>query len=245
MYDLTSKLEINVFDRKVDPNHLVKVASQARVAAVLTSQPELIPHLQYLRASTGAPFKVILAVDFDRRGANFVISKFSEMAPVWTQADGFDIVLSPRQSPMEIKNEISVLSSHLSKVCPNAEIRYCINMLSFDSAVVENMIKFINEQNNPRPAFIRLDQSLEMGNRNIVEYATKCLQMIRRTSPIPVKASTNVTLEGIRALKGQISRFDVSLKNAEAIIAKIKAENTRPVVAAVDAPAPVPTDDKA
>lgn len=235
MYDFTTKLEINVFDRKIDPNHLVKVASQARVAAVVVTQPELIPHLQFLRASSGGVFRTVLAVDFENKGANFVIAKFTGLNPAWTQAEGFDIVLSPRANAMEIKNEISVLTSHLSKMCPMAEVRYCVNMLSFDGKTVENMLTFINQQNSPRPALVRLDQALEMGGRDIEEYALKCLQIVRRITPIPLKASTNVTLAGMRKLKGQISRFDVTLKNAETIIAQLKNENLRPPVAAVDA----------
>jgi hypothetical protein len=235
MYDLTTKLEINVFDRKVDPNHLVKVASQARVAAVVVTQPELIPHLQFLRSSTGGVFRTVLAVDFENRGSNFVIAKFAGLNQAWTQAEGFDIVLSPRANAMEIKNEVAVLTGHLSKICPAAEIRYCVNMLSFDSNAVDHMLTFINQQNSPRPAFIRIDQALEMGGRDIEEYGTKCLQIARRITPIPLKASTNVTLEGMRRLKGQIARFDVTLKNAETIIAQLKNENLRPSVPAVDA----------
>lgn len=237
MYEITSKLEINMFDKLVDPNHLVKIASQNRIPTIIIKNPELIPHLHFLRSSTsGFYFKVILAVDFDAKGANYVISKFANLDLSWIQADGFEIVLTPKENPIEIKNEISALSSYLKKMSPSAEVRYCINMFSFSSKVVENMVTFINQQNNPRPAFIRIDQNLETPKRDIMEYVPKCLQIIRKVCPMPVKASTNVTLESIRALSGQIERFDVSLKRAEEIVSQIKAENIRPIVPAVDSP---------
>lgn len=237
MFEITSKLEINMFDKLVDPNHLVKIASQNKFPTVIIKNPQLIPHLHFLRSSTsGHFFKVVLAVDFDSKGSNYVISKFSNLDLSWVQADGFEIVLTPKENPVEVKNEIQALSSYLQKMSPIAEVRYCINMFSFSNKTVENMVTFISQQNNPRPAFIRIDQNLEAPRREIMEYAPKCLQIIRKACPVPVKASANVTLESIRALNGQIERFDVSLKRAEEIVAQIKAENTRPTIPAVDFP---------
>lgn len=235
MYDITSKLEINMFDKLVDPNHLVKIASQNKFPAIIVKNPELIPHLHFLRSSTsGYYFKVILAVDFDAKGANYVVSKFANLDLSWVQADGFEIILTPKENPIEIKNEVNALSSYLKRMSPSAEVRYCLNMFSFSGKIVEDMITSINQQTNPRPAFIRIDQNLEAPRRDIMDYAPKCLQIIRKICPMPVKASANVTLEAIRALNNQIERFDVSLKRAEEIVAQIKAENTRPVIPAVD-----------
>lgn len=236
MNNITPKLEINMFDNLVDPNHLVKFASQNKIPVVIIKNPQLIPHIHFLRSSTtGHYFKVILAIDFEAKGANYVISKFANLDPSWVQADGFEIVLTPKENAVEVANEVKALTSYLKKMSPSAEIRYCVNMFSFSTKVVENMITSINQQNNPRPSFIRIDQSLEASKRDIMEYAPKCLQIIRKICPFPVKASTNVTLDSIRKLNGQIERFDVSLKNAEAIIAQMKAESTPPVIPAADA----------
>lgn len=236
MNEVTSKLEINMFDNLVDPNHLAKIASQNKIPVIIVKNPQLIPHLHFLRSSTsGSYFKVVLAVDFDSKGSNYVISKFSNFDPSWIQADGFEIVLTPKENPVEVRNEVQALSSHLKKMSPSAEVRYCINMFSFNTKIVENMISSINGQNDPRPAFIRIDQSLENPKRDIMEYAPKCLQIIRKISSFPVKASTNVTLDSVRALKDQIARFDVSLKTAELIINQLKAERIAPTIPAADA----------
>lgn len=236
MNEITSKLEINMFDSLVDPNHLAKIASQNKIPVIIIKNPQLIPHLHFLRSSTsGSYFKVILAVDFDAKGSNYVISKFANLDLSWVQADGFEIVLTPKENPVEVRNEVQALTAHLKKMSPSAEIRYCINMFSFNTSIVENMITAINSQNNPRPAFIRIDQSLENAKRDIMEYAPKCLQIIRKISPFPVKASTNVTLDAIRALKDEIARFDVSLKTAESIINQLKSERIAPNIPAADA----------
>lgn len=236
MNNITSKLEINMFDSLVDPNHLVKFASQNKIPVVIIKNPQLIPHIHFLRSSTtGHYFKVVLAIDFDARGSNYVISKFANLDPSWIQADGFEIVLTPKENAVEVMNEVKALTSYLKRMSPSAEIRYCINMFTFSSKVVENMILAINQQNDPRPSFIRIDQSLEASKRDIMEYAPKCLQIIRKACTFPVKASTNVTLDSIRKLNGQIERFDVSLKNAEVIVSQINAENTPAVIPAADA----------
>lgn len=223
MYDVTTKLEINATGNLVDLNDLVKTAAQSRAAAVVVRSPELVPHVQFLRQSTGGRFKVILAVDFDSRGSNFVLAKFHTLHPSWTEADGFDILLSPRSFAMETKNEISVLSAHLRSMNPMYELRFCINMLNFDSGAVANMLKFLHAQVDPRPNFIRLDQNTEMPARFPLEYGPKCMQIIRNVTHLPVKLSTNVTLEAIRELR-EFARFDVSLKQAKHIIAELRAE---------------------
>lgn len=228
MFDITSRLEINALGLNVNIPDLIKTASSARVAAVVVSVPEFVPQILAYRMTTNSTFKVILAVDFDSRGNNFTIAKFNNLHPGWQEAEGYEIVLSPRTNAMEIKNEIQSLSNFLRQINPVCEVRFVINMLTFDGGVVHNMIQFLGKQVDPRPTFIRVDQNLTMPVREAVEYGPKCHEIIRRTNPIPLKASTNIDLESIRALRSTYARFDVDLNAAKKIIHQLRTEAQAP-----------------
>ena len=221
-YATTSKFELNLSDPMVPIPFATDLASKNKMAAIVFYDPSLIVPLVQQRFSSHSRWKLILALDFPS-GGKYVLEKFKHLPKDFdmSNVDGFDILLSSRTytntppNEIEVRNEVEIIRNFVHGYNKQTEVRFVIDALSRPTNLVESALKAFKK--NP-PAFIRLDHNIEMpeGRAN-VETIGKAIDFVRKYSPSPIKVSTNVSLDIMKAFPN-VPRFDVNVKQAQRII---------------------------
>lgn len=226
-FGITSKLELNLSDPTVPLPFAATLASKHKMAAIVLYDPTLIVPLNQLRLSSNGRYKIILAVDFPY-GANYVLEKFKQLPQEFLvdTVDGFDILLSSKTyngtipNEIEVRNEVKILRDFVQRFNKQLEVRFVVDAMTRDRELVENALKAIK---TCPVTFIRLDHNLEMPSAKAnLETISKAIERVKQHTPVPVKVSTNVTLELIKSLPSQSNRFDVSVKTAQKIIHELE-----------------------
>jgi hypothetical protein len=224
---ITTKLEINLLDAKTTPQIVSEFAIKYKAQAIVAA-PEYIAPLVAHRAIMGGNYRLICALDFPK-GANYAMDKLFRSNPDFIGADGFEILLSTGRTEIESKNEMKAIYSFLKANRPLADIRWCLRMHTADAAEVEGILK--NMAKFP-PSYVRVDPHRETPAAT-VEKLKQHVKTVGKHVPYPIKLSGNITLEALQELQGErgVKRFDVSMKQAEAIVRllKIEAQAVTPV----------------
>ena len=238
MFDITSKLEINVDDPRIPVPVVTEFAAKCHAAAIVIDDPALIqPYIQS-RMSTNGKYKIILAVDF-KKGTNYAMAKFRDYTTDVdiTSVDGYDIRLTTTKAQnvplneVEVYNEIQVLKKFLGQIRSTFDVRFSIDIFSRPWDQVEYALKTIAKV----PCnMIRLESHLAIHESKAnIDLTKRAIESIRKYSPVPIKVSTNVDRAMIDALKGMAARFDVSMVGMQKIVASLEAVPTSSGVAKV------------
>jgi hypothetical protein len=223
---ITSKLEINLLDATTTPQIVSEFAIKFKIPAIVSS-PEYIAPLISHRAMMGGQYKIISALDFPK-GTNYAMDKLFRANPDFVHADGFEVLLSAGKSEIQSKNEMKAIHSYLKANRPLSEIRWVVRMNTADPEETNGILK--NMKNYP-PSFVRVDPHL-VTPRATVEALASQVEQVGASVPYPIKVSGNIDIDRLEALKGLkgLKRFDVSMKQAEAIVQalKIEAASARP-----------------
>lgn len=217
---IVSKLEINLLDATTTPQVVSEFSLKYKIQAIVAS-PEYIAPLVVHRAAMGGKYKIISALDFPK-GANYSMDKLFRANPDFVGADGFEILMSTNKSEIEFKNEMKAIHSYLKANRPLSEIRWCLRMHTVDNKETLGIIK--NMKLFP-PSFVRVDPHLETPISTVDKLKAHAA-VINEVVPYPIKLSGNIGLEELQALsevKG-VKRFDVTMKQAEQIVQKLKIE---------------------
>lgn len=227
MFDITSRLEINLDDPRVPIPVVTEYAAKYRASAIVVQDPTLIHPLIQSRLSTNGKYKIILAIDF-HSGAEYAMAKFRNFSRDVdiTQADGYDIRLTTNKAnntplnEVEVSNEIRVIRDFLQKIRPTYDVRFTIDMFSRPWAQIEHALKTLAKV----PCnMIRLETHLAIPESKAnIDLTKKAIETIRRYTPLPIKVSTNVNRAMIDGLKDVAARFDVNMLGMQKIVASLE-----------------------
>jgi len=219
-YQFTSKLEINLFNPKTNPQFVSDFAIKYKIPTIVAA-PEYIAPLVVHKVTMGGTYRLICALDFPK-GTNYAMDKLFRTNPDFVGADGFEILLSTGKTEIESKNEMRAIHGYLKANRPLADIRWCLRFHTKSekelSGILKNMKKF-------PPSYVRVDQNLESPSIN-TERFKKDIELIRGFVPYPIKLSGNVDLKVLQQYKDErgVKRFDVTVEQAEAIVRTLKME---------------------
>ena len=235
---ITSKLEINLLDATTTPLHVSEFAIKHKIPTIVAS-PEYIAPLVAHRAMMGGNYKIISALDFPK-GKNYAMDKIFRSNPDFVAADGFEILLSAGKTEIQSRNEMKAIHGYLKANRPLSEIRWVLRM---NTSEAEEAIGILKNMGAFAPSYVRVDPHL-VTPRATIEALQEQATIVAEGVPFPIKISGNVTAEVLEAFKDEkkfkgVKRFDVSMKQAEAIvqILKIVAQEARPDVKRQTGPA--------
>jgi len=140
--------------------------------------------------------------------------------PDFVGADGFEILLSDGKTEVESKNELKAIHSYLKANRALVDIRWCLRMHTVDEVRTRGILK--NMKLFP-PSFVRIDPHLETPRADVEKMKAQ-VALIQEFVPYPIKISGNVNAAMIKELQDirGVKRFDVSMKQAEAIAHELK-----------------------
>jgi len=222
MFDLTSKLEINISKTStaVEVADTGTFAAKYRCPAIIVP-PAFVTGALVERSKLRAQYKVIVAVDFDK-GANYALDKFKSLNQNVFQTDGYDVVITEGKNLGETINEMKALTEFIkTRINPILEVRYVLGILDRKPEAIELILKAAKMV---PPAFIRTDPIL-ISARNVDHESI--IKAVRQTVPYPIKLSCNVTFEVCQKCK-EVSRFDVTTTQAREIVRR-RVEADAPV----------------
>lgn len=238
MYEIASKVELNVFDGKFPPIRIGEFVVKNQAPAIVVP-PELVAPFIVDRSNKRGFYKIIAAVDFPH-GSKFAMQKVRDMGRDALAADGFDILLSLNKTTGETFNEVKSVTEFLKSLNQVAEIRWTLPHYT----PVAKIADFLNAVKRcPQVTWIRLghlltDSSVTLGHYNGL------IQMMKQAVPLPIKIGGNVTSETFDALsKDKAFRFDVTLDQVNALI-RAKEKPVERVEAPVEPPKEVAAETK-
>lgn len=209
---ITTRFEINVLDKTVNPADASTFAIKHNCPTIVTT-PDLVAPFIVDRSAKRGLYKIIVAVDYPT-GANFALQKLRGLSADAMAADGFDIVRSNGRTPIDVRNEVKAVNEFIKQVNPVAEIRWVLR--AFDSPnFTEGYLKSIVEF----PChFVRNDQLLARKGVNVDDHK-KIVDTIRKFVSTPIKLSCNIDHNIVKTFMADKNiRFDVSLNQALAIL---------------------------
>jgi hypothetical protein len=202
----TTRFEINVTDRKLNPLVAVDLAMKHSCPAIVTI-PELVAPFIAARSMRKALFKIILAVDLPD-GDNFAMLKLRDLGNDALAADGFDIVSSKRRKPIESLNEVKSLTEFIVSMNPFAEIRWSIGAIDRAESDYAEHLKSLHKY---PCSMIRTDHRLFVGSGVGVDKHKLIVNSIRKYVASPIKLSGNIDRDTYLAFENDKSiRFDVT-----------------------------------
>jgi len=213
-FQLTSRLELNLFDATTNPAFVSEFAIKHRIPTIVTA-PEYLAPLMSHRLARGGQYKLIAAIDYPK-GKNFAMDKLKRTHSDFVAADGFEILLSNNRTEIELRNEMRTLHSFLKMQNRMAEIRWCLGMGSRKQENTERILKGLLKF---PPSYIRTDHHLELPKIVAKDHLSHA-ELIRKYVPYPTKISGNVDYKTLKELKDNklIRRFDVSLDQLKSIL---------------------------
>lgn len=218
MYQVTSKLEINVTE-KSNPVLAADFAQKHRCPAIV-APPGMIAPLMANRAIKNGQYDIIATIDFPQ-GKEFALKKFRDLDQDFIACNGFDIMLTPGLNEVETRNEIRAIYEFLRNINRTYNIRYVLGAYTREE---DEVVKFLKAMQKHPPVFIRLDQHLTLPNVNRARHASMA-KLVSEHMPSPLKISGNVNLEMIDELGTGRNRFDVTLNQAVSILKALELRN--------------------
>jgi hypothetical protein len=195
-----SKFDVSVLEPMVNLGIVTENARAHGVGAIV-ALPEHIGALLVQRGMMRAGHKVICALDF--QGRYFGLDKLTRLKDNPLGCDGYEIMLSPGRTSIELLNEIKVLTNFIRGNNPRAEIRWVINMAQRKPEELTEVFKHLGQA---PPTAIRMyfwkPQSPEDVNQLIAT--------ARKSTTAPFKIDGDPTL--VKAFIGHrdIKGFDIS-----------------------------------
>lgn len=235
-----SKLEIDV--PRIE--HLKEAADLAKKHScyALIVAPDLVTAANMTRAVKQAKFKILTTVD-QPRGDLYGKEKFRGLPTEAMNAEGYEILLTPKQTAHEVLAEVR----YLSEFCQQyfgivSEIRFVLDVNQPGRgpefvANVLNACKLI-----PLPALIRTTHHTKIApGQSSIESLTKLLATCRGIRPVTMKISGNIDYNIYS--KVPADRFGVSLIQAQAISKEVASiGKPKPAVIAPTAVIPAAAD---
>lgn len=213
MYEVASKVELNVFDAKVPPTRVGEFAVKYFAPAVVVA-PEFVAPFIADRSYKKGLYKIIAAIDFPF-GKKFAMQKVRDMGRDVLAADGFDIQLSVDRTTAETFNEIKSVTEFLKSLNQGVEIRWTLP----HNTAVSKISDFLGALKRcPQVTWVRLGHTLVENGVGLGNY-NGLIQMVRQSVSLPIKIGGNVDLQTFDALsKDKSIRFDMSLEQVNALI---------------------------
>lgn len=217
---LTSKLELNLFNEKTSPEFVCDFAIKHRIPVIVAS-PQFVPQLLTRRMIRSGQFKIVAAIDFPK-GGHFAMSKIHHSHVDFAAADGFEILLSKGRSQIESRNEMKSIYEFIKMNNALLEVRWCLSGFSVDD---EELVGVLKGMKGFPPSYVRLDSNL-VSPQITLEKHGELVEKVTSQVPFPVKVSGNVDLETLLSLKDakNVRRFDVNIGQAESLVREINKE---------------------
>lgn len=235
MYEITSKVELNVFDTKVPPIRVGEFAVKNSVPAIVVP-PEFVAPFVVDRTFKNGFYRIIAAIDFPF-GKKFAMQKVRDMGRDALAADGFDIQLSTDRTVAETFNEIKSVTEFLKSMNMAAEIRWTLP----HNTAVNKINDFLAAlKKSPQVTWVRLGHTLVENGVGLGNY-NGLIQMVRQAVSLPIKIGGNVDSAIFDAYaKDKAIRFDMTLDQVNALI---KAKTSKAVEAVVPEEKPFTQED--
>ena len=215
---ITNKLEIDVM-QGTELQEAVELAVTAQMPAIVV-HPELAQEANVYRGIRQGRFRIITAVDWPK-GDRYAMDKLRDLPVDALSRDGFEILISERKHPSEIKAELltcfDFIRSHLPEVI---EIRIVLGAFMRDNEFVARVCDVL--KNVPAPDMIRTDHHLRVQQSVANAQAhNDLITLIRKYTRRPIKIGGNIN--SAKALTScEAARFAVSLKQANSIVKEVK-----------------------
>lgn len=221
-----SKLEIDV--SRNDPLHaIVELAQKHRVPALVVP-PDLVAVANISRGVGQSQCKVIAAVDWPR-GEQYKQDKFRGLPIEALHCDGFEVLLTPRDTMQAVTDEVSYLAGFIhQQFGPLFEMRFVLDLDNSRqrAATVWVLDAFKKIQG---PAYIRTTHLNKLPGQT---KPAEQVEFIRKYTGTPIKFSGQVDVELYKALP--VERFAATYQQAQLLI----KEMTQPKTAASKVPGP-------
>lgn len=215
MLQLTTKLELNVFNTKslaMDMPHIGSFVIKNRVPCVVTV-PELIDTILFERSKFSPAFKVICAVDFFNK--NYALQKIRNLSNNVFMADGFEFRVSSGRNDKESLNELRALTEFIKNgLGPSKDIRWALNLRAI---TYDNYMYLLNHMRKWPASFIRTDINIECPSVNYDTHMDD-INFIKEKIATPIKVSGNINYSLMLTLANKAARFDVNLTQARRIL---------------------------
>jgi len=215
---ITNKLEIDIM-QGTELQEAIELAVTSHIPAIVV-HPELAREANVYRGIRQGHFRILTAVDWPK-GDRYAMDKLRDMPIDALSRDGFEILISDRKNPSEIKGELltcfEFIRSHLPEV---TEIRIVLGAFMRDNDFVARACDEL--KNVPAPDMIRTDHHLRVQQSVANAQAhNDLISLINKYTHRPIKISGNINSAKVVALCNA-DRFAVSLKQAKSIIKEVK-----------------------
>lgn len=208
MYDITSRLEINLKGNE-DLNQLMRCASRLRVPALVVPPNILAPIMQSVNISR-YNFRIITTIDFGKRTKTYGSVKITREIDPHGQlmsAGGYDIALTPNKNSLEISNEVYHISNLIrNNINKTSEIRFCLEITNSD----DDFISLANAVKKYPIDYIRIGSRTDAESQP--EILNEKIHTIKSIVACKIKVSGNFNVDDINKINAD--RFDVDLQNA-------------------------------
>ena len=219
LYQVTSKLELNLLNPVSNPQYAVNFAIKYRIPVIVTTSEYLAPILAHKIARAGQ-FKIICAVDYPK-GDSFAMAKFKNLHSDFVAADGYEFLLSPNRSEVELRNEMKTIKEFINRQNPASELRWCLGAYTRSDEYLESMLK---DMSKFPVSYVRTDQHLTMPSIK-ENQREKVVETVKSKVPFPIKVSGNIDYKSLESLINfkvndniAIKRFDINLQQAKEIV---------------------------
>lgn len=230
MYTVTGRMELNVLDYNSALPRVSEFAYKNRCPAIVVL-PQLVPAFIADREAKKGNYRVIAAVDF--AGTSFAMQKVRDMGSDATAADGYDILCSPGRPANEMLNEIRSVSDFLKSLNALVEIRWVLGAYQRPYTEVQN---YLNCFSKYQVSWLRLDTRIIDPKITAAQHMGM-VTSIRRGCKLPLKISGNVNKEVTDLFMDDKSvRFDVTLDQANSILAAYNNEEAKKTEAKKEEP---------
>jgi hypothetical protein len=201
--------------------------------AAIVVTPDLVTQANVQRSIRQGKFKIYVSVDLPR-GELYNHEKFRGVPTEALQADGYEILLTPRQSEHEVFTEARYLTDFIRNYVTGAETRFIMDagQSGRGGQYVTNVLTACKKI--PMPALVRTTHLTRIPpSTSTIEVFTKHLAEYRSICAVPIKISGNID----RSIYEKVNahRFGVSLQQAQLLI-----KEEAPKAAASIKPAEVP-----
>lgn len=218
LYAIARKLEIDVM-QGTELREAVELAVRNKIPAIVV-HPDLAREANVYRGIRQGTFRIITAVDWPK-GDKYAMDKLHDLPIDALSRDGFEILVSKRTRPSEIKSEllncIQFIRQHLAEVI---EIRIVLGAFMRDFDFVKMVCDELKHV--PAPDMIRTDHHLRI-QQSVANTQTHndLITAIRQYTRRPIKVSGNINSAKV-VIACKADRFAVSLKQASSIIKEVK-----------------------
>lgn len=219
------KLEIDVC-RPDQIREAADIAKRHSCPALVVS-PDLVVVTGLTRSVKQAKFKVITTIDLPR-GELYGKEKFHGLPGEAMGADGFEILLTPRNNASEILAEIKYLHNFIRQYFgPIVEIRFILGIGQSPRTEQHFKNMLLACRSIPMPTLVRTTVSTKLSPTQAgVEVFNKQIAMMKESCAVPIKISGNVDYNIYNNVHAE--RFAVSIQQAQ-LIAKEATGKPQPV----------------